>query len=222
MAKTPRTTEAFHFQDFPVDDLEIRPPNHVVESLFGIPGLKGLREPFINLSPNKGEWLRTCFDIEVDHISTLKDGNGVPRAFKLVVDVEGDQEIFMNKLNKQFHRVFLESLQERGGPIPKVEWHPILMEKRGYASSFSVKVNLRETVLKIYNSNADEKLRTGKGWDFIKDVRFANAKAKLAFAPVRIWHKEGKAGVALQASLLVVDESDQRPALSDCFGEDDL
>ena len=129
MAKTPRTTEAFHFQDFPVDDLEIRPPSHVVESLFGIPGLKGLREPFINLSPNKGEWLRTCFDIEVDHISTLKDGNGVPRAFKLVVDVEGNQEIFMNKINKQFHRLFLESLQERGEPIPKVEWHPILMEK---------------------------------------------------------------------------------------------
>ena len=99
MAKTPRTTEAFHFKDFPVDDLEIRPPSHVVESLFGIPALKGVREPFINLSPNKGEWLRTCFDIEVDHISTLKDANGVPRAFKLVVDVEGDQEIFMNKLN---------------------------------------------------------------------------------------------------------------------------
>ena len=77
-------------------------------------------------------------------------------------------------------------------------------------------------MLKICNSNADEKLRTGKGWDFITDARFANGKATLAFAPVRIWHKEGKAGVALQASLLVVDESDQRPALSDCFGEDDL
>ena len=77
-------------------------------------------------------------------------------------------------------------------------------------------------MLKIYNSNADEKLRTGKGWDFIKDVRFANAKAKLAFAPVRIWHKEGKAGVVLQASLLVVDETEQRLVLSDCFGEDDL
>ena len=77
-------------------------------------------------------------------------------------------------------------------------------------------------MLKIYKSNAEETLRTGKGWDFIKYVRFANAKAKLAFAPVRIWHKEGKAGVALQASLLLVGESDRRPALSDCFGEDDL
>ena len=107
--------------------------------------------------------MRTCFDIEVDHISTLKDANGVPRAFKLVVDVEGDQETFMEKLNKQFHRVFLEGLQERGGPIPKVEWHPILMEKRGYASSFSVKVNLRETMLKIYNSNAAGKTAHRKG-----------------------------------------------------------
>ena len=163
--------------------MEIWPPNHVVESLIGIPGLKGLREPFINLSPNKGEWLRTCFDIEVDHISTLKDGNGVPRAFKLVVDVEGDQEIFMNKLNKQFHRVFLENLQERGGPIPKVEWHPVLMEKREVASSFSVKVNLRETMLKIYNSNADEKLRTGKGWDFIKGSDLQMPRQNLRLFP---------------------------------------
>ena len=98
MAKTPHTTEAFHFKDFPVDDLEIRPPSHVVESLFGIPGLRGLREPFINLPPHKGEWLRTGFDIDVDHISTLKDGNGVPRAFKLVVDVAGDQAIFMKQI----------------------------------------------------------------------------------------------------------------------------
>ena len=136
--KTPRATEACLFQGLPVDDLEIRPPSHVLESLFGIPGVKGVREPFINRTPNKGEWLRTCFDIEVDHISTLKDSNGVPRAFKLVVDVEGDQEICMNKINKQFHKLFLESLQERGGSIPKVEWHPILMEKKVYASSLSV------------------------------------------------------------------------------------
>ena len=89
-------------------------------------------------------------------------------------------------------------------------------------SSFSVKVNLRETMLKLYNSTADRKLCNGKGWDFIKDVRFGDAKAKLAFAPIRIWHKEGKAGVALQASLLVAEETEQRPVLSDCFGEDDL
>ena len=47
-------------------------------------------------------------------------------------------------------------------------------------------------------------------------------RQNLRLPPVRIWHKEGKAGVALQASLLVVDESNQRPALSDCFGENDL
>ena len=99
--------------------------------MIGIPGLKGSHEPLINLSPNKGEWLRTCFDIEVDHISTLKDGNGVPRAFKLVVDVEGDQEVPMNKTNPPFHSLFLETLQERGGPIPKVEWHPIIMATHG-------------------------------------------------------------------------------------------
>ena len=89
----------------------------------------------------------------------------------------------MNKLNKQFHRVFLESLQERGGSIPKVEWHPILMEKRGYASSFSVKVNLRETMLKIYNSNADEKLRTGRGWDLSKMPDLLMPKQNLRLPP---------------------------------------
>ena len=47
-------------------------------------------------------------------------------------------------------------------------------------------------MLKIYNSNADEKLRMGKGWDFIKDVRFANAKAKLAFASSGFGIKKGR------------------------------
>ena len=142
--KAARESEAFLFSDFPIDDLVIKPPSHVVPGLFGIPDIQGLRQAFINLSPNKGEWLRVCFDVDVDHISTLKDSTGAPRAFKLVVDVAGEQEAFMNELSKNLHKLFLEELHRRGEPIPKVEWHPVVMEKKGMASSFSVKVNLRE------------------------------------------------------------------------------
>ena len=220
--KAARESEAFLFSDFPIDDLVIKPPSHVVPGLFGIPDIQGLRQAFINLSPNKGEWLRVCFDVDVDHISTLKDSTGAPRAFKLVIDVAGEQEAFMNELSKKFHKLFLEELRRRGEPIPKVEWHPVLMEKKGMASSFSVKVNLRETMLKIWDPAAEIKMRVGKGWDFIKNVNLGHAKVKLVFAPVRVWHKEGKAGVALEASLLVVEETEQRPTVSDCFGEDDL
>ena len=51
----------------------------------------------------------------------------------------------MRKVNKRFHELFLESLQGRGQPIPKVERRPILAEKEGMAPYFSAKVNLRET-----------------------------------------------------------------------------
>ena len=47
----------------------------------------------------------------------------------------------------------------------------------------------------------------------MSDLRMPRQNLRLL--PSGFWHKEGKAGVALQASLLVVDESDQRPALSD-------
>ena len=77
-------------------------------------------------------------------------------------------------------------------------------------------------MLKILDPAATTKMRVGKGWDFIKNVNLGNANVKLVFAPVRVWHKEGKAGVALEASLLVVEETEQRPTVSDCFGEDDL
>ena len=45
--------------------------------------------PFICLTPTAGEWLRVCFDVDTNHVSTLKDDKGVPVAFKLVIDVYG-------------------------------------------------------------------------------------------------------------------------------------
>ena len=48
--------------------------------------------PFVNLTPTKGEWLRVCFDVDVEHASTLKDDKGIPLAFKLVIDVKDDKQ----------------------------------------------------------------------------------------------------------------------------------
>ena len=44
----------------------------------------------------------------------------------------------------------------------------------------------------------------------------------LCVCPGQVWHKEGKGGVAFEAPLLVVEETRQRPAVNDCFGENDL
>ena len=49
-----------------------------------------------------------------------------------------------------------------------------------------------------------------------------NAKAKLAFAPVRVWEKDGKAGVALEATMLVLQEGEIRTKMQDCFSLDEL
>ena len=78
MAANNGQRKTFLFPDFPIDDLVIKPPSHVVEGIFGIPDIEGSREPFINLTPNRGEWLRVWFDVDVDHVSTLKDSNGAP------------------------------------------------------------------------------------------------------------------------------------------------
>ena len=45
---------------------------------------------------------------------------------------------------------------------------------------------------------------------------------KVAFAPVRVWEKDGKAGVALEATELVIQEGEIRTKMADCFTVDKL
>ena len=167
--------------------------------------------PFINLTPTAGEWLRVCFDVDTNHASTLKDDKGVPVAFKLVIDVKDKQEEFMLKLDKR--------LRELSALDVKIDWLPILMEKAEHASSFSIKASMRNTRIKIYDGKEP---RDGKGWEFVKDVHFQNTKTKVAFAPVRVWEKDGKAGVALEATMLVLQEGSVRTKMADCFSLDTL
>ena len=110
-------------------------------------------------------------------------------------------------------------MRELSAPDAKVDWLPILMEKAEHASSFSIKVRMRSTCIKIYDGT---KLIDGKGWEFVKDFPFQNAKAKVAFAPVRVWEKDGKAGVALEATILVLQEGSVRTKTADCFSLDTL
>ena len=81
---------------------------------------------------------------------------------------------------------------------------------------------MRSTCIKIYDGKESE-LRTGKGWDFVKDFRFQNSLAKVAFAPVRVWEKDGKAGVALEAAELVLQEGEgHAKKVDECFSLDAL
>ena len=140
--KKPRVCEAYPFQEFPLKRLRLKKPEFVTKSVFSIPELKDTsRMPFVNLTPVAGEWLRVCFDVDVAHASTLKDDKGVPLAFKLVIDVQDKQEEFMLNMNKR--------LRELSAPDAKVDWLPILMEKAEHASSFSIKVSMRNTCIKI-------------------------------------------------------------------------
>ncbi len=104
----------------------------------------------------------------------------------------------MLKLDKRLHE--LSALDA------KIDWLSILMEKAEYASSFSIKVSMRNTCIKIYDGT---KLTDGKGWEFVKDFPFQNAK-------------DGKAGVALEATMLVLQEGEIRTKMADCFSLDAL
>ena len=210
--KKPRVSEAYPFYEFPLKKLVLKKPEFVTKTVFSVPDLEeSLRMPFINLTPTPGEWLRVCFDVDTKHASTLKDSKGVPVAFKLVIDVEDKQEEFMTQLDK--------TLRELSAPSPELDWLPILMEKPEHASSFSIKVSMRHTAIKLFDGKS---LRQGTGWEFIKDFPFQNAKAKVAFAPVRVWEKDGKASVALEATMLVLREGSTRPRMTDCFSLDQL
>ena len=66
--KKPRVSEAYSFQEFPLKKLGLKKPEFVTKSVFSIPELKDTpRMPFVNLTPTAGEWLRVCFNVDVDH-----------------------------------------------------------------------------------------------------------------------------------------------------------
>ena len=211
--KRPRIFEAYPFQDLPIEKLTLKKPNLVTKSVFYIPELKDSvrTAPFVNLTPTKGQWLRVCFDVDPDHVSTLKDDKGIPQCFKLIFDVDGEQEMFMNNLDKKLREIF--------APKEGVDWFPLLLERAEHASSFGLKVSTRNTCIKIHDGT---KLIEGKGWDFIKDFPFQNAKAKVAFAPARVWEKNGKAGIALEATMLVLQAGEFRAKMEDCVSLKDL
>ena len=89
-----------------------------------------------------------------------------------------------------------------------------MLERAEHASSFALKVSTQNMRIKIYDGN---KLLDGKGWDFIKDFPFQNAKAKVAFIPARVWERDGKAGVASEATMLVLQAGEHRAKMEDCF-----
>ena len=99
--------------------------------------------PCINLTPTAGEWLCACFGVDTKHASTLKDDKGVPLVFKVVIDVKDKQEEFMLELDKRLHELF--------APATNIEWLPILLQKSEYASSFSIRVTMRNTCMMIYD-----------------------------------------------------------------------
>jgi hypothetical protein len=74
--KKPRVCEAYPFEEFPFKKLRLKKPEFVTKSVFSIPEMKDTsRMPFVNLTPSTGQWLRVCFDVDVDHASTLKGGS---------------------------------------------------------------------------------------------------------------------------------------------------
>ena len=62
---------------------------------------------------------------------------------------------------------------------------------------------------------------TARG-DFIKEFPFQNAKAKVAFVPARVWERDGKAGVAIEATMLVLQAGEHRAKMEDCFSWEEL
>ena len=117
----------------------------------------------------------------------------------------------MQKLDKRLRELF--------APSDEIDWLPILMEKAEHASSFSIKVSMLNTTIKVFDG---KEIRNGSGWEFVKDFQFQNASAQVAFAPVRVWEKDGKAGVALEATELVIKEGETRPKMTDFFSLDKL
>ena len=56
----------------------------------------------------------------------------------------------------------------------------------------------------------------------MKDFPFQNAKAKVAFVPARVWERDGKAGVEIEATMLMLQAGEHRGKMEDCVSLEEL
>lgn len=218
-AKKARSGDVQSFADIQIEDLKLKDTGKKQkdseDSLVVLP-----LESF-NLTPSG--WLSTKFGFDLNNKFGKPSFLGGEKTDKASESLS--MRILLDEETTAFFKRLDEQVSQEYQKIRKVQWQPIVTEDLIFGGSSSVKVFvvLAGNPLTKLTVVANEKVDRGEGWAFLKDyldkmVNFYNAEVKVCVRPRSIWHVDGKAGLSLAATRLVLRA--HAKVENDPFGDD--
>jgi hypothetical protein len=211
--------EVQSFTEVRVEDLKLKELDLATES--GSPYVVTVGLTSFNLTPTG--WLFTKYGFDLNSkfgkpsfLGGEKSEKAKSESLTLRVSLDASTAAFLKKLD--------EKVSEEYKKIHDVPWQPLVIEDLLFNSGSSVKAHvvLAGSPLTKLTVVDEQKVDRGEGWEFLKmylDRKasiFNNADVKVCLRVKSIWCKDGKAGISLSATRLVL-----RPmAEVDPFGDD--
>jgi len=219
-AKKARSADVQSFRDIQIEDLKLKDTGKKQkdseDSLIVLP-----LESF-NLTPSG--WLSTKFGFDLNPKfgkPSILGGEKTDKASESLA-----MRILLDEETTAFFKRLDEQVSQEYQKIREVHWQPLVTDDLLFGGSSNVKVFvvLTGSPLTKLTVVADEKVDRGEGWPFLKDcldkmVNFYNAEVKICVRPKSIWHVNGKTGLSLVATRLVLRA--RAKVENDPFGNDD-
>lgn len=218
--------EIANFGDLSVEKIQFK---DLGKTKNGTPGVVLLHEGCgvrFNLTPS--DWLSTKYGFDTSCAFGKK-----PSFLGGEMDEKVDSEslamrIVLNDETTTFLKEIDEKASEEYKKLCKAEWKSLLAEDTLFGGNASVRINV---VLKSKDRSKLSKLTVvqngkvdrGEGWDFLAEYmdgcnNFRHAEVKVCLRFKQIWHVDGKAGLKLVATRIVLRVTEAPEA--DPFGDD--
>ena len=217
-------TEVVNFSDLDLENLQIK---EIGKSKNGSPTVVVLDRGYgaaFNLTPSGWLSVKYGFDVNCKYgRPSFLDGAVCPDAttsetLALRVFLEAEQAAFLKAVDQK--------ASEEYKKICNAAWQPLVAEDNLFGGKASVKVHvcLNGKDLSKLAVVHNEKVDRGEGWGFLKDYmascsQFKNADVKACLRIKSIWNVDGKAGLKLQATRIVL-RGVAAPEEDDPFADD--
>jgi hypothetical protein len=203
-----------HVEDFRLKELDLKKDS-------GVPVVVVIGLTPFNLTPSG--WLSTRFGFDMifkygkppSFLGGEKSEKSKSESLAMRISLDTETAAFLKRLD--------ERASEEYKKIHDVTWQPLVSEDGLFSGGSNVKVQVALTGSPLTKLTVveDKKVDRGEGWEFLQDYlnrkgNFSNADVKACLRVKSIWAQDGRAGLSLAATNLVL----RRMVEVDPFGDD--
>ena len=217
MAESKRArSDVRSFADISVEDLKLKVAHQEGKS-------PSVRVPLGDFNLTPSGWLSSKFGFDLKPKYGLPSFLGGVKPEKATTAECLSMRITLDAQTMAFFKELDEKVSSEYLIVQKANWQSIVYEDLLFNGGGSIKVHVvlaggSLTKLTVVDNG---KVDRGEGWEFLKDyldkkVSFYNTEVKVCLRPRSVWLKDGKAGLSLEATRLVL----RLPVDVDPFGDD--